>query len=282
MAAELRAGRLLIALACLGAALPATADTRFRVRQMTPDDVPFGTGQCDIRLQIDGEAEVSLRGDTVFIRTITGRDGRDDGSECNEPLPGRDVQNFQFDVKDSRGDIRLLSEPSRRSGYGAVVRIRDSKGGEGRYHFRIKWAMTGGGGYRQREQRDEGNWRSPAGRNRGNGGASRWDQTINYTGRGQGRFFRPGEGRRRISAVVVRIERNGRVLTDLNTDRGRVSFAGRIVRVLDDDRIAALMRSHDGAIEGEMLLVVSGDRVRDISMDAGSGRDRVELSWRED
>ncbi len=146
--------------------------------------------------------------------------------------------------------------------------------------------MTGGGGYRQRDegyrQRDEGNWRSPAGRNRGNSGASRWDQTINYTGRGQGRFFRPGEGRRRISAVVVRIERNGRVLTDLNTDRGRVSFTGRVVRVLDNDRIAALMRSGDGGIEGEMLLWVSGDRVRDISMDAGSGRDRVELNWSED
>jgi hypothetical protein len=272
MAAAIRTG---IALACLTASLPALADTRFRVRQMTRNDVPLGTGQCDIRLQIDGEAEVSLRGDTVYIRTITGRDGRDDGSECNEPLPGRDVQDFEFSVRDSRGEIRLLAEPSRQSGSSAVVRIRDSKGGEGRYHFRIKWRLTGGGG----RGRDDGDWRPPGRRDRDE---SRWDRTINYTGRGRGRYFQPGEGRRRISAVVVRIERNGRVLTDLDTDRGRVSFAGRIARV-DGDRIAAVMRSQQGSgIEGEMLLFVSGDRVRQIRMDAGSGRDRIDLEWSED
>lgn len=293
MAAEMRAGRVLLVLACFAAALPAVADTRFRVRQMTRNDVPFGTGQCDIRLQIDDEAEVSLRGDTVYIRTITGRDGRDDGSECNEALPARDLQDFRFEVKESRGDIQLLAEPSRRSGYAAIVRIRDSKSGEGRYHFRIKWALTGGGGWRGRDEGSlrgpgEGSWRGPdqgtlapppAERSRD---LSRWDRTIFYTGRGRGRFFRPGQGQRRISGVVVRIERNGRVLTDLHTERGRVSFGGRVVRVLDDGRIAAVVRSADGGIDGEMLLVVSGDRVRAIRMDTGSGRDRIELDWTED
>jgi len=273
MTTELRAGRLLVALAFLAAALPAMADTKFRVRKMTRDDVPLGTGQCDIRLQIDGEAEVSLRGDTVFIRTISGRDGRDDGSECNEPLPGRDIQDFRFEVRDRRGDIRLLSEPSRRTGYSAVVRIRDSQGGEGRYHFRIKWTLTGGGGFRRPER---GGLRPPP-RGRAD---TRWEQTINYTGRGQGRFFRTGEGRRRITAVVVRMERSGAVYTDLMTDRGRVSFSGRIVRVLGNGRVAALMRSRDGA-EGEMLFVVRGNRVRDISMNSRSGRDRIELNWSE-
>ena len=75
--------------------------------------------QCDIRLQIDAEAEVSVRGDLVHIRTISGRDGRDD-SEFNVPLPARDVQGFRFEVADGRGEIRLLSPPSRRSGYQAV------------------------------------------------------------------------------------------------------------------------------------------------------------------
>ncbi len=129
------------------AALPALADTEFRVRQMTRNDVPLGKGQCDIRLQIDGEAEVAVRGDTVYIRTISGRNGRDDGSECNAPLPGRNLRGFNYEVRESRGEIRLLSPPSGRDG-AAVVRIRDSKGGEGRYHFRLSWEMTGGGDYR--------------------------------------------------------------------------------------------------------------------------------------
>jgi hypothetical protein len=134
-----------MALLCLLVALPAMADSRFRVRQMTRNDVPVGKGQCDIRLMVDGEVEVSVRRDMVDIRTISGRDARDVGSECNAPLPGRNVQDFAFEVKDSRGDIRLLSEPSRRSDFAAIVGIRDSKGGEGRYHFRLVWAITGGG-----------------------------------------------------------------------------------------------------------------------------------------
>lgn len=125
--------------------LPALSDTEFRAKKMTRGDVPLGKGQCDIRLRIDGEAEVSVLGDRVYLRTITGRDGRDEGSECNEPLPARVVDGFNFEVRDSRGEIVLLSEPSRRTGFRAVVRIRDSPGGEGRYHFRLSWRLDGGG-----------------------------------------------------------------------------------------------------------------------------------------
>ncbi len=110
---------------------------------MTRNDVPLGKGQCDIRLRVDGEVEVSVRGDMVYVRTISGRDAIDEGSECNDPLPARDVQNFNFEVGGSRGEIRLLSPPSRGSNFAAVVRIRDSQGGEGRYQFRLSWAMTG-------------------------------------------------------------------------------------------------------------------------------------------
>src|SRR5215471_1416968 len=132
----------LSALLILAAALPVLADTRFQIRRMTRDDVPLGRGQCDIRLQVDNEVEVEVRGDMVYARTISGQDARDDGSECNAPLPNRDLQGFHYEVRDSRNDIRLLAEPSRRNGFAAIVRIRDSSGGFGRYHFRLIWAMT--------------------------------------------------------------------------------------------------------------------------------------------
>ena len=125
--------------------LPAGAETEFRARKMTRGDVPLGKGQCDIRLRVDAEVEVSVRGDVVSIRTISGRDPRDDGSECNEPLPDRTLEGFTFEVLDRRNDMVLLAEPSRRNGFRAIVRIRDSEGGEGRYHFRLSWRMTGGG-----------------------------------------------------------------------------------------------------------------------------------------
>jgi hypothetical protein len=129
----------------VAATQPALADVDFQVKKMTRGDVPLGKGQCDIRLRVDGEAEVSVRGDRVHIRTISGRDGRDDGSECNEPLPARPLTGFNFEVLDRRNDITLLSEPDRLTRFSAVVRIRDSEGGEGRYHFRLSWQMDGGG-----------------------------------------------------------------------------------------------------------------------------------------
>src|SRR2546421_7520859 len=97
------------ALMVLAAALPALADTRFQIRRMTRDDVPLGKGQCDIRLQVDNEVEVAVRRDLLTVRTISGRDARDDGSECNAPLPDRDLEAFNFEVKDSRNEIRLLA-----------------------------------------------------------------------------------------------------------------------------------------------------------------------------
>ena len=149
----------------LAVAIPALADTEFRVRRMTRTDVPFGKGQCDIRLQVDNEAEVSVRGDQVMIRTLAGRDPRDEGSECNEPLPDRGLQGFGFEVKETRGDIRLVAEPSPRNGFRAIVRIRDSKGGEGRYIFRLVWDATASGNSRP------GGGYSDDRRNSGPGGA---------------------------------------------------------------------------------------------------------------
>src|ERR1041385_239248 len=90
--------RMGMVLSALSAAIPAMADTQFRIRRMTRDDVPVGKGQCDIRLQVDGEVEVSVRRDSVLIRTISGRDASDDGSECNAPLPDRDVGGVHFEV----------------------------------------------------------------------------------------------------------------------------------------------------------------------------------------
>src|ERR1035441_8151732 len=80
------------ALLMLCAALPALADTRFQVRRMTRNDIPAGKGQCDINLMVDNEVEVAVRADMVDIRTISGNDARDAGSEGNAALPDRGVR----------------------------------------------------------------------------------------------------------------------------------------------------------------------------------------------
>jgi hypothetical protein len=160
-----KTGKIGLVLAgCLAiAALPAMADTRFTVRQMGRNEGPPGRGVCDIRLQVDDNVEVIVDGDRVFIRTLSGQDARDEGSECNAPLPGREVDGFNFEVKERRGDIQLVEPPTRRNGGKVVVRIHDGSGGFGRYIFRLSWAMQGP----PPERRPDGDDRRPPDRRDG-------------------------------------------------------------------------------------------------------------------
>jgi len=247
--------------------LPAAADTQFRIRRMTRNDVPLGRGQCDIRLQVDNEAEVSVRGDSVFIRTIAGRDPYDDGSECNEPLPDRPPADFHFEVKDSRGEIRLMSEPSRRNGFAAVVLIRDSAGGQGRYHFRLSWDMRAvdfrGGEDRPRQ--------GPPG--------FTWNNTLNFRGVGRGNASLNGF-EQRLSDVNVDVDRSGRVIVSFRAERGReLSFTGQVVN-REGGRLRADVVSQDRRLRGPMFISL-GERenVNSITFEGGDGRDRMRLTW---
>jgi hypothetical protein len=295
-------GRIGLALLALGAVLPVWGDTQFRARRMTRNDVPLGKGQCDIRLQVDNEVEVTVRGDLVSLRTISGRDGRDDGSECNEPLPNGPAQGFNFEVMDSRGEIRLLSEPSRRTDYQAIVRIRDSASGEGRYHFRLSWAITGqglpGGGRfdepdRGRPDPDRGRFdepdRSRPDPDRGRfgdsddrrGGGFAWNNTIHFNGPGRGTSTMSGYGAQRLFDATVDIDRGGRILVSFRTDSGRpLSFSGSVIGA-DRDSMKADVASDDRArVRGSMFLSRDnrGDVYR-ISLEASNGQDRLRLDW---
>jgi hypothetical protein len=120
--------------------LPVYADIQFTAQKMS-GEAPRGKGQCDIRLLVDDAVEVSVHGDRVDVHNISGGDARDDGSECSAPLPDRDFDGFQFSVKEKRNEIRLTEPPSQRNGYRAVVFIRDSAPGKGRYVFRLSWKL---------------------------------------------------------------------------------------------------------------------------------------------
>lgn len=264
-----------IAALALGVAfcLPALADTQFRVRRMTRDDVPLGKGQCDIRLQVDNEVEVSLRGDSVFIRTISGRDAYDDGSECNAPLPGRPVGAFNFEVRDSRGEIRLLNEPSRRTNWAAVVLIRDSASGQGRYHFRISWDMAEVNDRTRFENRPPFDDRRP-----GPPGFV-WNNVIAFRGEGRGIATLDGFDQR-LGNVNVDIDRGGRVLVVFRAERGReLSFDGQVTS-REGGRLRCDVVSNDRRYRGPMFVSVGDrDNVNAITFTGGDGRDRMRLTW---
>src|SRR5208283_3254069 len=127
-----------IAVAML-AAIPASADSRFRITVMPRPELSPGRGQCDIRLEIDNEVRITIRRDMVLVHTISGEDARDDGSDCSAPLPDRDVRDFAVQPVDNRSEMRILERPSARNDYAVVLRIVDDAPGFGRYHFRMSW-----------------------------------------------------------------------------------------------------------------------------------------------
>jgi len=290
-----------VALLIFCTALPALADTRFQIRRMTRNDVPLGKGQCDIRLQVDNEVEVSVRRDTVSIRTISGRDARDDGSECNEPLPDRDVPGFNFQVVDSRNEIKMLAEPSRRNDFTAIVRIRDGAGGEGRYHFRLSWQMTGTdyrtGNDRPGDRpddrpidrpnidrdrppaRQDNNDRPPPDDRRGGRGFS-WNNVVSFQGRGRGTASLNDFGGQRLSDVNVDIDRGGKIVVSFRVDRGRpIAFTGFLIAD-EGGRLKADVASDDRRLRGPMYISVDDRRnVNSITLEATDGRDRMRLNW---
>src|SRR5450432_2308805 len=261
-----------VALLLFCTALPALADTRFQVRRMTRNDVPLGKGQCDIRLLVDNEVEVSVHRDTVNVRTISGRDAQDDSSECNEPLPDRDVPGFNFQVIESRNEIRMLAEPSRRNDFTAIVRIRDGNGGEGRYHFRLSWQMTG-------TDSRTGNDRPPPDDSRGGRGFS-WNNVVSFQGRGRGTASLNDFGGQRLSDVNVDIDRGGKIVVSFRVDRGRpIAFTGFLIPD-EGGRLKADVASEDRRLRGPMYISVDERRnVNSITLEATDGRDRMRLNW---
>jgi hypothetical protein len=270
-----RSGLALFALTLL-AALPAAADIRFRARQMTRNDVPLGKGQCDIRLQVDDQVEVAVHGDLVSVRRLTGQEARDDGSECNLPFPDRDLRDFRFEVIDSRNEIRLIDEPSRRNDYTALVAIRDSSGGFGRYHFRLSWAITAAS-----EAPRPGPPEFPRG-DRGPGGGFAWNNAIHFAAPGRGGSTLSGYGSQRLFDATVDIDRGGRIQITFRTDSGRpIGFTGTVVArdgdvlkadVIGDDRMLRL--------RGPMFLTLRGrEDIERISIETSNGRDNLRLNW---
>jgi hypothetical protein len=210
----------------------------------------------------------------VYVRTISGREARDEGSECNDPLPARNIQDFRFEVHESRGEIRLLSPPSRGNNFAAIVRIRDRQDGEGRYHFRLSWAMTGGypGG--------RGELRPPF----PDRGRPDWNESVEFRGRGSGIYERSNERRRQLNNAEVSVDREGRVRVRFDTSFGPpLAFVGRITR-MDRSILAAEVVAGDQTmgLRGPMIITLDGRRqVSSVTMQGTAGRgDRFSLRWR--
>jgi hypothetical protein len=98
-------------------------------------------GKCTIEVDVDGVADVEIRGETAYIRTLQGQPSMFRRFECTSVLP-RNPVDFRFRGVDGRGNVQLVREPNQ--GGVAVVRIEDKQGGREGYTFDVEWR---GGGY---------------------------------------------------------------------------------------------------------------------------------------
>jgi hypothetical protein len=272
-----------IALAILAAVpVPASADSRFRIAVAAGPGVPPGRGECDIRLEIDREVKITIRRDAVVVATVSGEDARDGGSECNLPLPDREVRNFAVEPVDSRGQMRILERPSARNDYAVVLQVVDAAQGFGRYHFRLSWESPAA---RTNENpplpptTDEQRPDAPEG--------FVWNNAIEYKGRGSGETVLNDDAGQRLGDVRADIDLGGRIVVAFTPQKQSgvrviprpVLFTGSVM-TREGSSIRADMVSQDHRLHGTMTLAVDDNHnVNSITLNATDGQDRLRLTW---
>jgi hypothetical protein len=118
------------------------------------------SGKCTIEVYVDDSAEVEIRGDRAFLRTLTGQRAQWRRFECSGPMP-RNPSEFRFQGIDGRGLQELVQDP--RNGRGvAIIGIHDPKGGAEGYTFDIEWRGRGfASGPADRPMGGRDRWDSP-------------------------------------------------------------------------------------------------------------------------
>jgi len=269
----------LIVLALL-TAIPTWADSHFRINIIPRPELPPGKGQCDIRLEIDNQVQVTIRGDQILAKTISGAEARDGGSDCNEPLPDREMQSFSVQPVEGRGDFHILERPSARNHSAVVLRIGDPAAGLGRYHFRLSWEdspnlIAADGSKLDRKSKDNEHPNAPPG--------FVWNNAINYRGRGGGESILNERSTQRLGDVRVDIDLGGKVLVSFTPEQPRGSrplvFSG-IVIARESSTIRASMMTEDQRLHGTMTISIDeAKNVKSISMNATDGQDQLHLTW---
>ena len=133
------AGFLIAAVVFTSSAAFGQFDIQVRARQLPGWDARAREGHCEIRVWVDNRAEVRMRGDAIFVRTLEGSRGRDEGSECSQPLPYNSVRDFQIRQTAGRNPVALSQEPNRMNNYTALMSIEDRQGGGDNYAFEVSW-----------------------------------------------------------------------------------------------------------------------------------------------
>ena len=230
-------------------------------------------GRCSIRVRIDDDSDVELRGDLIRIRVLKGGLGRDEGSECNAPLPtSGNIRNFRFRGIDGRGNPRLVQEPGSRNYYVAVVNVQDPQGGDERYRFDLSWEWDGQGGGGLFPDRPTTRPTPPPG---GGifpdqpttlpapvdpGSNSLQDMNTSIAGRGT---LKDGTRQNNLTDLNVRIRGDRCQITLTNDRQQRFEMSGN---VLPNTTRCIINSSNRGSTSANALILLDGNRLRGVDV----------------
>lgn len=88
--------------------------------------------------QVDHDLEIRLQPDGMWHHLQSGERPRDVSTSGVRALPRRDGY-LDVSMRQGRGLVYVVQQPSRVNGYTAVVRVRDVQGGFGYYDFDLIW-----------------------------------------------------------------------------------------------------------------------------------------------
>jgi hypothetical protein len=250
------------------------AQPQFTVMRHAPNWNPEARdGFCEVRVVVDNVAEVGLRGERVFVRTLQGAPARDAGTTCTAPLPRIGATNIRVRSMEGRGNAQLVEQPNPQNGYVAVIRIEDPQSGAAEYRFRIDWHAERASYFGPRDYDrdwDPSRWanRIEGGQNRPDerryeGGApqgGRWDRgwrsdrgnrtALSVASDGWGRIHADGRPGDRISRLSVRTEVDGDAFITIDGERGPFRLVGRVQSQDDRSLGVSLTQAMDRPSEG--------------------------------
>ena len=122
------------ALLCSSAGF-ARVEIHLRIGQQPGWKLGAGEGRCDVRMWVDHQAELRIRGDRINVRTVEGSRSYDEGSACSQPLPYNSIRDFQVRQIAGRNRVNVVQEPNRMNNYTAMLSINDDQGGGDHYAF---------------------------------------------------------------------------------------------------------------------------------------------------
>ena len=80
-----------------------------------------------------------MQGASIRYEVIRGREPSDAGPEYSQEIPRTIFKQCEVEKKDGRGNILVVGKPSIQNEVNLKLRFIDRKGGDDRYHARIKW-----------------------------------------------------------------------------------------------------------------------------------------------